>query len=173
MDKKKPTIAELEAILNSEDNRSIRIDEDGYVVPSGEPSYKQLTAKLEQRDLTIIQYQKELDVYDETNKLANEHMKKLKVKLEEADREIEKLITERDLREEQIDEIADALGDKTEWSNLNDRGLNAVELAQINHTKLEEAKGLLKRAEKWAQKPNLVLIHDAEQWLKDYSKVEK
>lgn len=34
-------------------------------------------------------------------------------------------------REEQIDAIADALGDDTEWSNLSDRGDNALEAAIV------------------------------------------
>lgn len=39
-------------------------------------------------------------------------------------------IDERDAFEERIDEIADALGDETEWSSDNDRSQNAVELAE-------------------------------------------
>lgn len=49
---------------------------------------------------------------------------------ERDEREFTSLIDTRDHREQQINEIADALGDESEWSNLNDRGDNACELAE-------------------------------------------
>lgn len=54
----------------------------------------------------------------------------LKKELEREEKSCLALIDERDLREEQINQIADLLGDETEWSNHNDRGLNAIELAR-------------------------------------------
>ena len=39
------------------------------------------------------------------------------------------IIDQRDAFHERIDEIADVLGDETEWSNCNDRGVRALELA--------------------------------------------
>jgi len=49
---------------------------------------------------------------------------------ESASRGLAQTIDERDRNEDRIDEIADALGDDTEWSSANDRGVNAVELAE-------------------------------------------
>lgn len=47
----------------------------------------------------------------------------------EASTGLEDVIDQRDAFHARIDEIADALGDETEWSNLNDRGARALELA--------------------------------------------
>lgn len=54
-------------------------------------------------------------------------------------------IEERDHMHEQIDAIADALGDETEWSNLNDRGDNAIELAAALVKERDEARAEVAR----------------------------
>lgn len=48
------------------------------------------------------------------------------------------LIKERDHREEQINQIADVLGDSSEWSNVSDRGDNAIELASDLRDRVRE-----------------------------------
>lgn len=87
-------------------------------------------------------------------------IEQLEKQLAEAQREIERLnqrlvseendylrlIGERDHREEQIDEIADALGDQTEWTSANDRGVNALELAHAGHALIEKLAGALDQA---------------------------
>jgi hypothetical protein len=57
----------------------------------------------------------------------------------ELDRIADELMEERDARTDQIDAIADALGDDGEWSNLHDRGNAALELA---HGALAEVESL-------------------------------
>lgn len=62
----------------------------------------------------------------------------LRAQLAERDAEIERLISERDALHGRIDEIADELGDETEWTNLNDRGENAAELAASLYAECEQ-----------------------------------
>lgn len=62
----------------------------------------------------------------------------LHAQLAENDAELEKSMRERDGWQERVDAIATALGDKTEWSNLNDRGYNATVLAAELHIALAE-----------------------------------
>lgn len=72
---------------------------------------------------------------EENNSLAAQRDLAL-VALEEARKTVERLdesetrlIEERDFRESQINAIADALGDDGEWSNLHDRGVAALLIA--------------------------------------------
>lgn len=51
----------------------------------------------------------------------------------------EELIQQRDAFEERINQIADALGDKSEWTNQSDRGANALELAEQLKARAERA----------------------------------
>lgn len=53
----------------------------------------------------------------------------LRAEVERLDAALGEEIDERDARLKQIDDIADALGDEGEWSNLHDRGQAAYELA--------------------------------------------
>lgn len=48
---------------------------------------------------------------------------------DDRDRILDEVLAERDFRCEQIDAIADALGDEGEWSNLHDRGVAALLIA--------------------------------------------
>lgn len=52
----------------------------------------------------------------------------LKVKLDKEYSDCLQVLAERDYRENQINEIANALGDSSEWSNITDRGDEALEL---------------------------------------------
>jgi chromosome segregation ATPase len=69
-----------------------------------------------------------LPVIADTLRDLRAEVERLATELEREERDCLQLIEERDQREQQINEIADALGDETEWSNLNDRGDNAFEL---------------------------------------------
>lgn len=61
----------------------------------------------------------------------------------------EMLVISRDYFEDTVDKVANALGDKTEWSNFNDRGVNAIELAtQLTQT-LSRYKEALEKIETW------------------------
>lgn len=87
----------------------------------------------------------------------SEQFNQLKSQLEERDKKIRELeakleneysdcidlIKERDFREEQIDKICDTLGSDSEWSNLNDRGEECLELIQSLKQQLEEKDALL------------------------------
>jgi len=53
----------------------------------------------------------------------------LRTQLEKEEADCLKLLEERDAWEARVSNIADALGDETEWSNCNDRGGNALEIA--------------------------------------------
>lgn len=53
----------------------------------------------------------------------------LRSQLEKEEADSSAIIDERDALHSRIDEIADALGDETEWSNCNDRGERALEIA--------------------------------------------
>jgi chromosome segregation ATPase len=68
-------------------------------------------------------------------------VERLKKRLTDEERDCLKVIDERDFREEQINQIADALGDETEWTSANDRGVNAIELA----SELTEARAEIER----------------------------
>lgn len=57
-------------------------------------------------------------------------VERLRTEAEAEERSHGQTIDDRDALHDRIDEIADALGDETECSNVNDRGANAVELAQ-------------------------------------------
>jgi len=61
--------------------------------------------------------------------------------------------------ENRLNEIADALGDETEWSNLNDRGVNALELAHQAVTALatHEARAAKLRAEFETDDPDTII----------------
>lgn len=61
-------------------------------------------------------------------------------------------IAERDAFGDRISEIADALGDETEWSNLNDRGSNALELAEQAIAERDEARKQLADANYWRER---------------------
>ncbi len=52
------------------------------------------------------------------------------IKLAEEENAHAQSLNDRDAFEARIDEIADALGDDTEWSSANDRGVNALEIAR-------------------------------------------
>lgn len=56
-------------------------------------------------------------------------VERLRAEAEAEERSHGQTIDDRDALHERIDEIADALGDETEWSNVNDRGANALDLA--------------------------------------------
>jgi hypothetical protein len=58
--------------------------------------------------------------------------------LEKEENECLKLIDERDFREDQINQIADLLGDDREWTSQNDRGENCLESIEILNTKLAD-----------------------------------
>lgn len=60
--------------------------------------------------------------------LVNERGEGRKVE-DDHDRILDEVLAERDFRCEQIDAIADALGDEGEWSNLHDRGVAALLIA--------------------------------------------
>ena len=47
-------------------------------------------------------------------------------------------IEQRDAHEDRINEIANALGDQSDWSNMNDRGENALELVYELKARLAE-----------------------------------
>jgi len=53
----------------------------------------------------------------------------LRKSLADEERQSGQLIDERDYHHKQVDDIADALGDTSEWTNQSDRGVNALELA--------------------------------------------
>lgn len=56
-------------------------------------------------------------------------VERLRAEAEAEERSHGQTIDDRDALHERIDDIADALGDETEWSNVNDRGANALDLA--------------------------------------------
>lgn len=64
---------------------------------------------------------------------ANEKIRELEKQLTESEDSCLQLIDERDLREDQINDIADTLGDFREWSSQNDRGLNCIESLHLLH----------------------------------------
>lgn len=66
---------------------------------------------------------------DEIERLTG-HIGEHVIKLAEEEMAHANTIDERDAFEARIDDIADALGDGTEWSSSNDRGENAVECAR-------------------------------------------
>lgn len=53
------------------------------------------------------------------------------------------LMRERDARVEQIEHIADELGDDSEWSDCNDRGDNAIGLAAAHVRELARVRGFI------------------------------
>lgn len=53
-------------------------------------------------------------------------------------------IDQRDEHEDRINEIANALGDQSDWSNMNDRGENALELVYELKARLAECEKALK-----------------------------
>lgn len=63
------------------------------------------------------------------------------------EQEMIEVIKERDHREEQIDAIYEALGGTQQWSNLCDRGDDALELVASLESQLSEAKEKLNEAE--------------------------
>jgi hypothetical protein len=62
---------------------------------------------------------------------------RLLAEVERLDRSETQLIEERDFRETQINDIADALGDESEWSSCNDRAENAHTRAQAMAVEVE------------------------------------
>jgi DNA repair exonuclease SbcCD ATPase subunit len=62
------------------------------------------------------------------NNLQDE-IERLTKRLDEEERDCLQLMAERDAHEECINDLADALGDKSEWSSHSHRGENALELA--------------------------------------------
>jgi hypothetical protein len=57
----------------------------------------------------------------------------------------EQTLVQRDAFHDRIDEIADALGDESEWSNLSDRGANALELAHALRAKYDSERALTRK----------------------------
>lgn len=68
---------------------------------------------------------------------------KLTKELAESEASVSQLIGQRDRFEERIDQIADALGDETEWSNLNDRGEQCLERIALYEEEIKQLKKLL------------------------------
>jgi flagellar biosynthesis chaperone FliJ len=74
---------------------------------------------------------------------AQREISRLKVQLEKEQSDCLSLIDERNFREDQINKIADTLGDRREWSNINDRGDNCIEAVWSLKDKLTTANALL------------------------------
>lgn len=95
--------------------------------------------------------------YDAGSKVKDQVVQKLQSELAELKTEIARLnaealkeeaiccqvIQQRDFREEQIDTIADLLGDKTEWTSDNDRGANAIEILDRENSELSKYRELV------------------------------
>jgi hypothetical protein len=103
---------------------------------------------------------------------AQPYEKELAQQLAEAKRELEeeekaclKLIDERDNREEQLSEIADILGDETEWSSRNDRGFNAIELS---HLLKSQCAKLVDALRFYANKDNYKLVAEVRDYFVEY-----
>lgn len=62
----------------------------------------------------------------------------LEHKLKDSERSESQLITQLEFREEQINKIADELGDHREWSSANDRGDNCIESINILQSQIEQ-----------------------------------
>ena len=75
----------------------------------------------------------------------------MRQKLAQEDSAHGKTVAQRDAFEERINEIANALGDESEWTNLNDRGENALELAHALRAQLAEKEAELRKLRDWVE----------------------
>lgn len=123
---------ECESLKNARDDRTEAL----FALRTAEARVAELEAE---RDELKVQFAALNDGFKPiTQQEYRYNLEALEKQVEKEERDHMVTIEQRDFREEQIDQIADILGDETEWTSSNDRGVNAIELVSEIKSRLAE-----------------------------------